>query len=432
MKPQLLSLQAHPKKQLKGSVTLPGSKSETNRALLFAALSPYPMLLQNVSNCEDSRVFIDFLQACGVRMEDTPDGLNIIGHLREAKAETRSMHLGLAGTALRFLTAAACYVPGTTILDGEERLRQRPVQPLVEALQSAGASITYLGETGHLPLKIEGKSGWSPDALEIDATDSSQLLSALLLLGPVLRPGTTVYCHGLASASYAELTLEVLRQWGVHWQADGLRYTLARTERNPASHTIESDWSAASYWLGLAATKPADLRLSYLWPTSSQGDAHQLEIFRQWGMHIEQLPKGLHVQTDDIVVQDMEYDFGQMPDLAQTFAVLATWASGPSEFTGLHTLPLKETDRLAAMVAELTKLGVHAVADEDTLTVYPSLKMSPRQPVVTYHDHRFAMSFALLANRFPHVEIADPMVVGKSYPDFWTHMAQVGYPMQFS
>ncbi|MCE3006897.1 MAG: 3-phosphoshikimate 1-carboxyvinyltransferase [Bacteroidetes bacterium] len=432
MNPELLTIHKHPRKKLKGKVLLPGSKSESNRALLFAALSPYPMLLEHLSDCDDSRVFLDFLRTCGLRMEPQDGGLNVVGSLREVKAEERTIELGLAGTALRFITAAATLVPGTTLLDGKDRLRKRVVAPLVEALQDAGADIAYLGEPGYLPLRIKGKPGWQPTAFRIDATESSQLLSALLLLGPVLPVGCTIHCTSLASKSYAQMTLDLLADWGVHWQQQDMQYTLAGRQRNPPAHAIESDWSAASYWLGLAATKPADLRLRTLHPHSKQGDRHQLEIFRGWGMDCRFEGSELHVRTDGILVRGLDYDFGQMPDLAQTFAVLATWADETSELTGLHTLPGKETDRLAALVAELGKLGVHAVATSDKLLVYPSLQMQVKQPVATYEDHRFAMSFALLANRFSHISIEDPQVVGKSYPAFWSHLEQLGYPIEWA
>ncbi|MBX3102258.1 MAG: 3-phosphoshikimate 1-carboxyvinyltransferase [Bacteroidetes bacterium] len=415
-------------KVLTGTLTLPGSKSESNRALLFGALVPQPFSIDNCSDCEDSQVFLQWLRRLGIAPQETPDGvLQLQGHIHQVAPGQYEHHLGLAGTALRFITAASCLVPGVHVLTGAPRLLERPVGALVRALTAAGARITYLEKEGYLPVRIEGDPRWQPLYFQVDASQSSQLLSAILLLAPLLPVGCQVKVLGLTSHSYYALTTALLQQWGMHWQADGDLLTLVRKAAIPARHTVESDWSAASYWLGLAAVRPARLQLRCLRPHSLQGDSAQLEIFRHWGMDLTFQEHTLLADSTQCRIAPLDFDFSQMPDLAQTFAVLATWASEPSHFTGLHTLPLKETDRIQALVTELGKLGVRTEATPVSLSIFPQPHMTHTQPVATYHDHRFAMSHALLANRFPRLRIADPGVVAKSYPAFWDHLAQLGY-----
>jgi 3-phosphoshikimate 1-carboxyvinyltransferase len=426
-RPALVTLTPPTVAQLQGTVDLPGSKSESNRALLFGALVPGPFALRNCSDCEDSQVFLSWLHTLGIGPHQSEDTLQLDGHLGQVPVADYTHHLGLAGTALRFITAACCWTPGTHVLTGAPRLLERPVQPLVDALRASGAHIRYLDREGYLPLHITGQPQWRPTDFAIDASQSSQLLSAILLMAPLLPTGCRVQVLGLTSRSFYALTTALLARWGYHWLPVGDSLVLQPTTAVPTDHTVESDWSAASYWLGLAATRPAMLQLRWLQPDSLQGDAGQLAIFRQWGMHLRFEGDTLHIDSTDCQVAPLDYDFSLMPDLAQTFAVLATWANAPSHFTGLHTLPLKETDRIQALVAELANLGVDTRSTKNSLSILPTTTQALQRPVATYHDHRFAMSFALLANKLPRVPIADPMVVAKSYPAFWRHLAQVGY-----
>jgi 3-phosphoshikimate 1-carboxyvinyltransferase len=426
-RPALVTLTPPAAAQLQGTVDLPGSKSESNRALLFGALVPSPFALRNCSDCEDSQVFLSWLHTLGIGPRQADDTLQLDGHLSQVTPTDYTHHLGLAGTALRFITAASCWTPGTHVLTGAPRLLERPVRPLVDALRAAGAQIRYLDREGYLPVHITGQPQWRPTAFAIDASQSSQLLSAILLMAPLLPIGCRVQVLGLTSRSYYALTTALLASWGYPWLPEGDSLVLQPPTALPTRHTVESDWSAASYWLGLAATRPALLQLRWLLPDSLQGDAGQLAIFRQWGMHLRFEADTLLVDSTGCQVAPLDFNFEQMPDLAQTFAVLATWATAPSHFTGLHTLPLKETDRIQALVAELANLGVDSRATSESLSILPTATQALQRPVATYHDHRFAMSFALLANKLPRVPIADPMVVAKSYPAFWSHLAQLGY-----
>jgi 3-phosphoshikimate 1-carboxyvinyltransferase len=266
----------------------------------------------------------------------------------------------------------------------------------------------------------------------LDASLSSQFLSALLLLAPQLpvRSTLVVDTRRLASRAYADLTLRMLESLGVQWQETETGWQLTANQLEVHHYEVESDWSAASYWLGLAATLPSELTLSTLRPDSLQGDRRQLEVFRRWGLFIQEQENSLEILNEvGNLVRPLELDCSQMPDLAQTFAVLACFADRSSQLTGLQTLPLKETDRLQALVAELKRLGVQAHATTDTLVVVPAA-FEYNHPIATYDDHRMAMSFSLLANLLEKVTILQPGVVQKSYPGFWHHLQSVGYSLE--
>jgi 3-phosphoshikimate 1-carboxyvinyltransferase len=416
---------------LKGSIQLPGSKSETNRALVLGALDPFAFTVYNPAEAEDSRIVADFLNAVGigVRVDPRTQAWVVEGHVSQSTTQEIAFDVRQAGTALRFLTALSCVLNGTTILYGTERLAARPLVPLVQALQSAGAQIDWVEQPASLPVRIVGRPGLRLHNTVLDASLSSQFLSALLLLAPQLpvRSTITVDTRRLASRSYADLTLRMLESLGIRWQETQSGWQLSANQLEVHHYEVESDWSAASYWLGLAATLPSELTLSTLRTDSLQGDRQQLEVFRRWGLFIQEHETSLDLLNEvGNLVQPVDLDCSLMPDLAQTFAVLACFADRSSRLTGLQTLAFKETDRLQALVTELGSLGVQAQATADTLAIVPAA-FEHHHPIATYDDHRMAMSFSLLANLVDQVAILEPGVVRKSYPNFWDHLQQVGY-----
>jgi 3-phosphoshikimate 1-carboxyvinyltransferase len=417
-----------------GNIALPGSKSLTNRALVVAAQSNRAFTIDNASDSEDSAVVLRFLQSLGYGVA-VKDSTWTVSPQTVASGDNETIHIDLheAGTAMRFITAFCCTCNGTFVLTGTERLRQRPIAPLVTALQQAGADIQYEDKQGFLPIRIRGNGAWRPAQFTVAAGESSQFVTALLLLAPRLTLGCTVRLAGaLASEPYVRMTVGLLQSLGIAWQSTDAGYRLERNTVEADGYLVESDWSAASYLLGLAATIKADVTLRHLRADSLQGDAAQLAIFRQWGLNMEWVgTDALNVTnpTGALLPRPLNFDFSPMPDLAQTFAVLAASANGSSRFTGLHTLPLKETNRLQALVTELAKLGIGATATEESLFIEGGTLQTPIQSIGTYNDHRMAMSFAVAANLLGRTTIEAPQVVRKSYPRFWDDLATLGYAL---
>lgn len=431
-----LTLQKPASGTINGTAHLPGSKSLTNRMLLLAACrsaqTGSAVRLTHPSDSDDSAVFRQFLHAIGVQVDVQDDHWDVAApqNLFDKPLGEVQVDMVLAGTALRFITAFACTLPGTFVLDGAPRLRERPVAALLDSLRSAGYRIDCLAREGFLPIRITGDPSVQPSVLQVDPSASSQLLSALLLLAPRLAVGTKVLQSGPASTeSYVAMTLGLLRQLGWHWQPVDGGYQLAAIIPGPSIWPVEADWSAASYWLGWICLLPGTLRLPHLPINSLQGDAAQLDWVQQWGLEVTADGGDLVVRNNGKVYpRPLQHDFTATPDLAQTYAVLAALTIGTSHFTGLHTLPAKETDRLAALVTELTALHGTAHATSDSLTVHGSPQdLRQVQPVQTYHDHRMAMSFSLMAAHLPAVTIAAPGVVAKSYPGYWQQLASLGF-----
>lgn len=431
--------------RIDGEIRLPGSKSLTNRVLAMAALQQRPLTLIGASDSVDSQVMRSFLEKIGWCISINENTWQLAPPTAAADPDRLVMiDLAQAGTAARFLTAVCTCLPGTFILDGTQRLRERPLAPLVDALKAAGARIEPLEKPGQLPLKIFGKDKPGLRHVKVSAELSSQLVSALLLTAPALAPYSTVTIAGdLASEPYVKMTIGLCREFGMNWapsETHSKAWTLAYEGTPPARFEIEGDWSAASYWLALASTLPSRLSLSALNPASLQGDALQLRTFLQLGLEFRFDQRTMLItNTQGNLARGMDLHLVDTPDLAQTFAVLAVGASdgAGSALTGLDTLPAKETDRLVALVSELHPIGAEAIITHDKelglgLNITPTGKPYAVPPIATYEDHRMAMAFAVAANFLDTITIENPDVVAKSYPRFWDDLASVGYRLSFS
>lgn len=424
---ELLQL-SKPEPSLQGDITLDGSKSISNRAIIVLALAGVDPAhwLVNLSASKDTATLQRLLSQSG----DTYDA-------------------GDAGTTFRFLTAFLALQSGTQILTGSARMRERPVGGLVQALRSIGAEVEYLDKEGYPPLKIGGikksNSGVRP-VVRIDAGTSSQFLSALLMIGPYLPEGLQLAPEGnLVSRPYLEMTLQVMRYFGAkaEWQEGTIMVGPGRY--SPRQFTVEADWSAASYWYEMAAfAGKVDLRLRGLFADSWQGDAVVAKMMQQFGIQTSFEEKGVVLKKSKITGRPtFEWDFVECPDIAQTLAVTCGGLGVRGLFSGLETLSIKETDRVAALENELSRVGVFFGPSERdeaaTASGSPAQKSKlfevngrakwPGIPrFATYGDHRMAMAFAPLAF-FAPVEIENPAVVAKSYPAFWNHLASAGFKM---
>lgn len=406
-----MSLTLFPPRCINVRIVLPSSKSICNRALILNALSQSTQPLANLSDCDDTRVMVKAFETGG------PD-FDILA----------------AGTAMRFLTAYLSQSPGEWTITGSERMRHRPIRLLVDALRSLGASIDYLGEEGFPPLHIEGKPLRGGD-LTLSAGVSSQYISALLMIAPYMQEGLTLTLTGsMISRPYIAMTLAMMRQWGVESCWEENRITVAPATYKPLAFTVEADWSAASYWYEMVALIPgAEVELPGLLRPSVQGDARVADFYTHLGVETHFTADGVclrHIgQTE---TTPLLLDLTDQPDLAQTLVVTCALLQRPFRFTGLQSLKIKETDRIAALKCELAKLGYRIVDSDDSVLAWDGQRAEAdvHPAIDTYDDHRMAMAFAPTAAFFPGLEIRHPEVVSKSYPAFWNHLRQAGFEVR--
>lgn len=393
---------------IKANINLPASKSISNRALIINALSYNPYPIQNLSDSDDTVVLAKALFSNQSKFD--------IGH---------------AGTAMRFLTAFLAKIVGEWEITGSERMQQRPITILVDALIKLGAKIEYLKSDGCPPLKIFG-SHLSGQTLELDGSISSQYISALLLIAPTIKNGLTLKLNGnITSQSYIKLTLELMAQFGIQYSWENNEITVPEQKYFPMDFTCEADWTGASYWYQiLSLANSGEVLLENLKLNSLQGDANISVWFEQFGVFSSQQEKGVLIsKKDNIQPKKLALDFIENPDIAQTMACLCVAKNIPFHFTGLKTLKIKETDRIAALQNELKKLGAQLIEPENgELEWNGILAEKEENPLIeTYHDHRMALAFSPLVLSGISMQVNNPLVVTKSYPGFWNDLRKIGF-----
>lgn len=404
--------------RLDADILLPASKSISNRALIVEALAGRDMLPDNISDCDDTRVVIEAL-----------------------KNNPFTIDIGAAGTAMRFLTAYLSIADGEHIITGTERMRHRPIGVLVDALRQLGADITYEGEEGYPPLRIKGHKLLGGE-LEIPGNVSSQFISALLLISPMMERGLEMHLTGnIVSRPYIDLTMNVMHSYGADadWSSNDT-ISVKPTPYKSRKYLIENDWSAASYWYEMAALYPignVNVKMSGLKDSSRQGDSVVKYIFSLLGVRTNFAephstePSTVMLSRHSQHIDNFTYDFTNCPDLAQTVVVTCCALGIPFRFTGLESLRIKETDRLAALEKELQKVGCVIHAEGDNTLVWRGVKCEPSYASIdTYQDHRMAMAFAPWAILHPGLRINNPEVVTKSYPEFWDHLQKAGFDVK--
>ncbi len=409
------------------TLRLPGSKSLTNRALLLAALAQGDSTLRHPLWADDTRLMFDALRALGVDCErdETQGTMTVRGCGGEFPAPRASLNLGLAGTTYRFLAAACCLGKGEFKLDGNERMRQRPIAQLVEPLRRIGGEVEYLGTEGFPPIWVRAR-GLSGGELDMEPTLSSQYISALLHVAARCDRGLTLNFRGpITSRPYVEMTLSLLRRFGVEAAVDErlTRVSIAPRPIVAADYEVEPDASNASYFLAAAAAVPGSrCTVHGLGFRSLQGDVWFGEVLQRMGASVVYEPDSITVASPPRGerLRGVDVDLSAMPDTAQTLAAIAPLCLGPTTIRNVGNLRVKETDRLAALRTELTRLGVDASVEGDDLCIEPNSDGSIRPATVaTYDDHRMAMSFAVLGLARAGVTLADPRCVAKSFPDFF-------------
>lgn len=407
--------------RVRGRLTVPPSKSVTNRYLALALLARQPLVLEHPLLAEDTRNFLAALEACGFGVEEEPERVRLIPGPPPAQA---SLFCGASGTMLRFLTAALTVVPGRWRLDGVPRLRERPVGALVATLRQLGAEIHCRGREGFAPLTIQGGT-LTGGLAELDAGESSQYLSALLMAALRASREVTVEVRSLTSGPYVEVTLQAIEVFGGRVERVGEGVLRVRPSTLGAERlAVEGDFSAACYPAAAAALTGGTVVLDGLSPTSRQGDRAFLAVLERMGARVGW--RGVELEVTGGPLTGLDIDLSAMPDQVPTLAALAPFAAGTTRIFNVPHLRMKESDRLAAMARELRKTGVRVEEGPASLTI-PGVWAGappPEEAVVLdpHGDHRIAMSCALLGLRRPGVSIADPEVVAKSYPGFWSHL----------
>ncbi len=396
---------------IKGVIELPTSKSISNRVLIINALSGSEYQVEKLSNCDDTRVMLQVLSSNDTQFD-----------------------VGAAGTSMRFLTAFLSKIVGKWEITGSERMKNRPIRLLVEALNNLGAKIEYIEKDGYPPLRIFG-SALQGGEVSMEGSISSQYISALLMLAPTMQKGLRLSLTGkIISLPYINMTLSIMKDFGIKYYWKDNQIFIPSQTYKPIPFTVEADWSAASYWYEIMAltTIPTAITLKGLYKKSIQGDAAIANIFESLGVKTKFSKDGVVLTKQPPIKGKFVYNFVNQPDLAQTCVVTCCCLNIPFYFSGLQSLKIKETDRIAALIAELKQLGYIIYEKEDGVLEYNNERCKPiENPIIrTYDDHRMAMAFAPVCLVNKTIDIQEPHVVTKSYPAFWSDLQKCGFIIQ--
>ena len=399
-------------KDIAGSITLPASKSISNRLLILNALAEEAGTLENLSDSDDTKVLEKALES--------NEGTINIGH---------------AGTAMRFLTAFLCIRKGSFVLTGSERMQQRPIGKLVDALRGLGAGIEYLDNQGYPPLAIQGRD-IAGGEISVDSSISSQYITALMMIGPALQNGLIIHLENeIVSSSYIHLTKNLMLELGIPVRFSGTRIEVPFHRYKGKDMQIEADWSAAGYWYAMTAlTDRGELEVKGLQHKSYQGDSILPELFHNLGVKTSFLADGIRLIRIPRTSRKFEFDFTDNPDLVQTMVVLCGLIDIPFIMRGTRTLMIKETNRILALREEMQKLGILIESDTNGNWISWEGEKTPEgtgtKQIKTYQDHRMAMAFGPAAIKYPGLVIEDPGVVNKSYPGFWKDLKTAGFSLE--
>lgn len=379
-------------------IVLPASKSISNRALILSALSYSEDAIENLSDCDDTQVMV-----------------------RALESETNTFDIGAAGTAMRFLTAFLSKTYGEWVITGTERMKQRPIKLLVDALNGLGARIEYVENEGFPPLRIFG-CALIGGSIRLNGSVSSQYISALMMIAPYMQKGLTIHLEGkVISIPYIHMTLQMMKQFGAKVVFENNTISIEAQPYKAIAYRVESDWSAASYWYEMVSLAgKGEVYLPFLNAKSLQGDSKLADLYTQLGVGTRFETGGVTIFSTGQYVSRFDYNFTDQPDLAQTFAVNCCIKNIPFEFTGLESLKIKETNRVLALINELRKLGFVLTEPAEGALAWKGERTTPDAAIkiTTYEDHRMAMAFAPVA-LLHDIRIADAQVVSKSYPRFW-------------
>ncbi len=398
-----------PPLSISSTINLPASKSISNRALILNALSQSDFTIENLSDCDDTEVMVAAFAL-----------------------DKQEIDIKAAGTSMRFLAAYfSQFENKEIIITGSERMKNRPIRILVNALRKLGADVEYVEKEGFPPLKINGNK-LKGGNITLDGSVSSQYISALMMIAPNMENGLTIHLEGeIISRPYIQLTIGMMRDFGIETGWKGNVIQINHQSYIPVRFRVESDWSAASYWYEILAFSPIGTRieLTGLYKNSLQGDSKIAVLFENFGISTEYTTNGICLKKEKNPANTFNYDFVNEPDMAQTFVVTCTLLNIPFHFEGLQSLGIKETDRIAALQTELKKLGYLVTSTDNCIMEWNGERCEPDiEPVIdTYEDHRMAMAFAPVSIILKKININHPEVVSKSYPGYWEDLKKAGF-----
>ena len=411
-------IEIRPVENIQTTVTIPGSKSYTNRALLIAGLTNGECRLEKPLVSDDTKYMIRALKAFGVPVQEEQEAFIVSGKGGKLSTPDGDIFIGNAGTAMRFLTTLSALAPGKIRLDGDERMRERPVADLLDCLTLMGVHAVSRNNNGCPPIDIAGGEASKGGEVELAGEKSSQYLTSILLSAPYFKKDTCINIKGdLTSKSYADITLDIMKTFGVQVENEKYQHFKVKAgDRYKAqTYQVESDWSSASYFLAAAAVTGGEVTLDNINTQSVQGDAQFTSVLEKMGCQIEKKTNSIHIKGKPL--HGITINMNNMPDAVQTLAVTALFAKGETVIKGIGNLRIKETDRIAALTKELTRLGAEVKAGEDYLIVKPGDYTGAK--IETYNDHRMAMSFAVAGLKIPGILIKNPNCVEKSFPGFF-------------
>ncbi|MBP5248363.1 MAG: 3-phosphoshikimate 1-carboxyvinyltransferase [Fibrobacter sp.] len=429
-KPTFLDIQAL--EHIQGEIRLPGSKSITNRAYVLAALAKGETKLHNILWSDDTLRMAESLEKLGVKgiqVSDDFTEVTIPGQNGKFPAKKADIFVGNSGTTIRFLTAAMALGNGEYTLTGIERMKERPIRDLVDALVQVGAKIDYAEKEGFPPIVLHA-NGLQGDVLHIRGNISSQYLTAILLAAPCMQNPLKIVVDGeLISKPYVSMTLRMMRDFGVEVEnLDFKEFHVPNTGyTSPGDYDIEGDASSASYALAAAAISGGPVRLLGLDQNSMQGDIHFADVLAEMGANISYGKGFVESRRGEFPLKAIDKDLSAIPDAAMTVAALCLFADGTSTIRGIHSWKVKETDRIQAMANELRKVGATVSTTNDSITITPPKEFLPAE-FKTYDDHRMAMCMSLAAFGIPKeksIRILDPLCVNKTYPYYWKHLKKL-------
>ena len=416
-------IEIKPVQNLQATITVPGSKSYTNRALLIAGLTDGECRLEKPLVSDDTKYMIRALKAFGISVQEEKEAFIVSGRGGKLSTPEEDIFIGNAGTTMRFLTTFSALVPGKTRLDGDERMRQRPLADLLHCLTQMGVKAVSANGNGCPPIDIAG--GEVPGGeVQLAGDKSSQYLTSILLSAPYFKNDTRIHIQGdLTSKSYADITLDIMKTFGVSVINESYqRFKVKAGDRyNAQTYQVESDWSSASYFLAAAAVTGGEVTLTDINPHSVQGDAQFTSVLEKMGCRVEKKSNTLQIKGNPL--KGITINMNNMPDAVQTLAVTALFAEGETVIQGIGNLRIKETDRILALANELTRLGAEVETGEDYLVIRPGDYRGAE--IETYDDHRMAMSFAVAGLKIPGIRIKNPTCVEKSFPDFFQRFANL-------
>ena len=417
-------------KQVNGCIKLPGSKSITNRVLLMAALGCGVTKLIDPLRSEDTDQMINALIKLGVSVKEVNDDKNIIeikGIEHNFPNKNTNLFLGNSGTTFRPLAAVLAMMRGDYYLSGIERMHERPIKDLVDALEQMGSSIQYEKDHGYPPITINNSSIEISEPIQIKGDISSQYLTALLIAGPISNNEFNIEVIGdLISKPYIDITLKLLTKFNIFYNNDNWRlFSLKKDSvyRNPTKIFVEGDASSASYFFA-AASLSGSIEIKGVTKDSIQGDLKFLDIISKMGAKIEYKPDSIQVSKASNL-KGIEIDCIEIPDAAMTLAIMAVFADKPTKLKNIGSWRVKETDRILAMDNELTKMGVEVSTTHDSMTIFPQKQLNDNISIKTYNDHRIAMCFSLFCLKNLNITIQDPNCVNKTYPDYFKDLKSV-------